>query len=98
MGIAAGFANAPLTYTWGSQFGGGSFDGCGGQCRAEADITQDTIFIRGGGYGNFAGFHGVYVAEVVDFVLHHQGSAVVAQTAPRFFTLRAGFRVGFEGY
>lgn len=144
VGIAAGFANAPLTYTSGSQFGGGSFDGCGGQCRAEADITQYTIFIRGGGYGNFAGFHGlysletgvtqysnfrdksndqqlqptsgaydatfglgggvgytltqmsdVYVAEVVDFVLHHQSSAVVAQTAPRFFTLRAGFRVGF---
>jgi hypothetical protein len=140
VGISAGYANAPLTYTSGSNF----FDGCGGVCRAEADVTQYMIFVKGGGYGNLSGFHGeyvletgatqfsnfrdqdtnqrlqpmsgsydltfglggglsygltpisdVYVDEMLDFVLHHQSRDVVAQSAPRFFTLRAGFRVGF---
>jgi hypothetical protein len=137
VGIAAGFANAPLTYT------SGSFGGCG-QCQATANVTQYTIFVQGGGGGSYGGFHGLYtletgvtqfsdfqekssgadlqpgaasydatfglgggvgytlsptadlyVGEMVDFVLHHQSSAVAAQSAPRFFTLRAGFRVGF---
>lgn len=140
IGIAAGFANAPLTYTSGNQFG----DGCNGVCDAEANETQYTAFIRGGGLGGYGGFHGIYtleggvtqfsnfrdkasnqqlapmtgsydatfgigggvgytlsrtgdlyVTDMVDFVLHHQSSSVVAQSAPRFFTLRAGFRVGF---
>jgi hypothetical protein len=139
VGIAAGFSNAPLTYTSGSAFRGGC-----GQCQATANVTQYTIFINGGGLGSYGGFHGLYtletgvtqfsnfhekstgfalepasgsydatfglgggvgyslsptadlyVGEMVDFVLHHQSSAVAAQSAPRFFTLRAGFRVGF---
>ena len=139
VGIAAGFSNAPLTYTSGFAFG----NGCG-QCQATANVTQYTIFINGGGLGSYGGFHGLYtletgvtqfsnfqekatgfaleptsgsydatfglgggvgyslsptadlyVGEMVDFVLHHQSSAVAAQSAPRFFTLRAGFRVGF---
>jgi hypothetical protein len=140
IGIAAGFANAPLTYTSGGQFG----DGCDGQCRAQADETQYTVYLRGGGLGGYGGLHGIYtveggvtqfsnfrdestnqqlqpmdgsydatfglgggagytisrtadlyVTEMLDFVLHHQSTAIVAQSAPRFLTLRAGFRVGF---
>jgi hypothetical protein len=144
VGIAAGFSNAPLTYTSGFTNGFSVPDGCGGVCRAEADVAQYTIFIHGGGFGGYGGFHGLYnletgvtqftnfrdrdsgaklqptngsydatfglgggvgytitptadayAAEMVDFVLHHQSSAVTAQSAPHFFTLRVGFRVGF---
>jgi hypothetical protein len=36
-----------------------------------------------------------YVNEMVDFVFHRQSLSFVSQSAPHFFTLRAGFRVGF---
>jgi hypothetical protein len=54
VGLSAGFSNAPLTYN------SGSFNGVCGECRADADINQYTVFLRSGG-GN--GFHGMYQLE-----------------------------------
>lgn len=50
-GLSAGFSTAPVTYT-----SGNAFDSCGGQCQADADITQWMAFIRAGGGGGY-GFH-----------------------------------------
>ena len=36
-----------------------------------------------------------YVSQMVDFVFHRQSASVVEESAPRSYTLRGGFRVGF---
>lgn len=136
MGISAGYATQPLTYT-SSTFNAD----CGTSCSAKADVTQYMAFIQGGGS---SGFHIVYnieggvtqyskfrldsdediklppdkggydfsfglgggvgygisptadlyVMEVVDFVLHPQGSSS-SSSVPRLPEFRAGFKFGF---
>jgi hypothetical protein len=54
VGLAAGFSSAPLAYQ------SGNFNSGCGSCRADADINQYTVFIRGGGG---QGFHGLYQLE-----------------------------------
>jgi len=54
VGIAAGFSSVPLTYE------SGNFSNFCSECRADADINQYTVFIRGGGG---QGFHGLYQLE-----------------------------------
>ena len=136
VGLAAGFATAPLTYE-----GGSSSGACGFGCRADADIAQYTVFIRAGGGPGFhvlfngeggvtqfskfrehatevslppkdsgydttlgfgAGFSygfssitDAYVEQMTDFVLHRQSSDAINQSAPRLYSFRGGFRIGF---
>jgi hypothetical protein len=55
----------------------------------------DFSFGFGGGLGyGFSPTTDGYVAEMLDLVLHDQGSTV-SSSAPRFMTFRLGFRVGF---
>jgi hypothetical protein len=55
IGISAGYATAPLTYTAITPVGS-----CGIQCSADADVTQYMAFIHGGGG---PGFHFIYTLE-----------------------------------
>jgi len=58
-GLSGGFSTAPLTYS-----GAGFNTACGGSCRADADITQWLLFLRGGGGGSRGyGFHGDFDLE-----------------------------------
>jgi hypothetical protein len=58
--------------------------------------AYDATFGIGGGFTyTIMPTADAYVAEMIDFVLHGQNNAFAAQSAPHFFTLRAGFRVGF---
>ncbi len=58
IGIAAGFATAPLTY---SNYLPGAFNSaCPGVCQANGDITQAMAFVHSGGG---VGFHGMYNLE-----------------------------------
>ena len=55
----------------------------------------DFSFGLGGGVGyGLSPTTDLYVTEVVDFVLHSQGSNL-SYDVPRFFPFRVGFRVGF---
>lgn len=57
VGVAAGFSNAPLTYS-----AGRSFDSnCPGSCQAHADVTQYVAFLRAGSGGT--GFHYLFNLE-----------------------------------
>lgn len=58
-GVAAGYSNAPLTYSSASQFNGA----CPGSCLANADITQYLAFVRGGSGGTGTGFRGTFSVE-----------------------------------
>ena len=60
--------------------------------RASNDFTFG--FGAGFGYG-FSPTTSVYVGNQFDIVLHPQDEDVTAFSAPRIYTLRAGFRVGF---
>ena len=51
LGVAAGYSNAPLTYSSLGQFNGA----CAGSCLANADITQYLAFVRGGAGGGVTG-------------------------------------------
>jgi hypothetical protein len=58
LGVAAGYASAPLTYS-SAQFGGA----CPSSCLANADITQYLAFVRGGSGRIGTGFHGSFAVE-----------------------------------
>lgn len=71
--------------------------------RAESTDTKlppdkggyDFSFGLGGGVGySFSPSTDLYVVEVVDFVMHPQGSSS-SSSVPRLPTFRAGFRIGF---
>lgn len=66
---------------------------------SDADLgvpaQYDFTFGFGGGIGyGFSPTTEGYVGETLDLVLHDQGTAV-STSAPRFYTFRLGFRVGF---
>lgn len=62
---------------------------------APLDAKYDFTFGFGGGLGyGFSPTTDAYIGEVLDFVLHPQGSNV-SSSAPRVATFRAGFRIGF---
>lgn len=57
--------------------------------------TYDFTFGFGGGFGySLSPVSELYLSEMMDFVLHQQSSGT-SQSAPRFFTVRAGMRYGF---
>jgi len=62
---------------------------------APTSAKYDFSFGLGGGFGyGFTPTSEVYVGEDWDLVLHPQGNGA-ANNAPRIWTFRAGFRVGF---
>ena len=67
--------------------------------------SQNRLDPRSGTYDGTLGFGGgvayglsrtsdIYITEMLDFVFHRQGAGV-EQRAPRVFTFRGGFRLGF---
>ncbi len=57
--------------------------------------SNDFTFGLGGGIGySVSPVTDLYVAEMLDFILHPQANGGVSQSAPRPFTVRAGFRYG----
>lgn len=69
-------------------------------------VTNETLdptspaydFTFGAGAGASYGFSptvDAYAGEQFDFILHPQGNTTTVTSAPRQFTFRAGFRVGF---
>lgn len=91
-GISAGFSTVPLTYT------PALLDPrqlCLGGCQANADVTQYTVFIRGGGG---PGFHGLYNAEggVTQFSnFREQGTSDQLAPTKGSYDLTFGFGGGF---
>ena len=95
VGIAAGFATAPLTYESGTTAGA-----CGFGCRADADIAQYTVFIRSGGG---PGFHVLFSGEggVTQFskFREHATEVSLPPNDPGFdvtFGFGGGFSYGFS--
>jgi len=96
LGVAAGYSNAPLTYSSVSQFNGP----CAGSCLANADITQYLAFVRGGAGSAGTGFRGTFTAEggVTQFSKFRDRSTDVAlPPANGSYDLTFGFGAGF-GY
>jgi hypothetical protein len=64
--------------------------------RLPSNNAYDVTFGLGAGYEyGFSRIADVYGDWTYDLVLHRQSSASTNQTAPRLFTFRGGFRVGF---
>jgi hypothetical protein len=97
-GVAGAFWTAPLTYAPALPAPGGTCSSEG--CQANADASQYTVFIRGGGG---PGFHGLYNIEggVTQFSnFREQGtSAKLPPTDPGYdftFGFGGGFAYGFS--
>ena len=93
VGVAAGFSTARLTYEAST-----SSASCGFSCDANADITQYTGFVRGGGGG--IGFHGMYTLEggitrFSNFRERTSGNALPPANATNDFTFGFGGGLGF---
>ena len=93
-GLSAGFANAPLTYE------SGTFNGICGQCRADADINQYTVFIRGGGGQGFRGLYEIEggVTQFTNFREHDSDTRLepVNGTYDATFGFGGGVAYGFS--
>jgi hypothetical protein len=57
--------------------------------------TDMTLGFGGGLAYGFSRIADVYFGETLDFIFHRQSAAVVDQQAPRVYTFRGGFRLGF---
>jgi hypothetical protein len=67
-----------------------------GEALPPRNVTNDFTFGFGPGIGyGISPITSVYAASQLDFVLHPQDESAPVHSAPRLFSLRAGFRVGF---
>ena len=92
LGASAGFATAPLTYI-SSSFSAA----CGGQCAANADITQYMAFVRAGGG---LGVHFVYsleagMTEFSKFRTRDGNASLEPNTAKYDFSVGFGGGIGY---
>lgn len=96
LGVAAGYASAPLTYRSATSFNGD----CPGSCLANADITQYLAFVRGGGGPAGTGFRGTFSGEggVTQFSKFRDRTTKTSlPPASGSYDLTLGFGAGF-GY